>query len=82
MTPQLQRLTRSGTDAARRGERSAARLLKHEFVPGSDGPHLSLPPNQVRVRVRVSVRVSIRVRANPNPNPSRSQGEVRANLNP
>ena len=59
MTPQLQRLTRSGTDAARRGERSAARLLTHEFVPGSDGPHLSLPPNQVRVRARVSVRVSI-----------------------
>ena len=44
MTAQLQNLTRSSTAAARLSQ--AAGLLKHEFVPGSDGPHLSLAAGQ------------------------------------
>ena len=62
MTSQLLSLTRSGTDEARRGDSSAADLIKHEFVPGSDGPRLSLRPNQSDATLHAALRVYDHVR--------------------
>ena len=54
------RLQRSGSDAARHGV--AAALIKHEFVPGSDGPRLSLGAGQSDATLRQALAVYDHVR--------------------
>jgi len=60
MTPQLLSQTRSGSDALRKS--AEARLLTHEFVPGTEGPRISLEPRQTDATLRKALGVYDHVR--------------------
>ena len=55
MTPQLLAPMRSGSDALRKS--AEARLLTHEFVPGTEGPRISLEPRQTDATLRKALGV-------------------------